>query len=93
MDDLLCDLKAQGLHLSVHGDILRVEPRERITDQVRAIIRQHKPALLAALTAKSTAIRCMDCRAHDSLQAEPCGHWWNGRSHHCVSFKARGGRA
>jgi hypothetical protein len=52
-DLLLCDLLSQGFHLSVVGNSLRIEPREKITDKHRAVIRQHKHSLLALLVGKN----------------------------------------
>jgi hypothetical protein len=81
----------------VVGNSLRIEPREKITDKHRAVIRQHKHSLLALLTAKpdapdtrqepSGAVLCADCKG--SHGPDRCGHWWSGKSHHCISFKSR----
>ena len=38
-----------GLIVEVDGDRLIVRPKERITDEVRSIIRDNKPEILAAL--------------------------------------------
>ncbi|HVZ36444.1 MAG TPA: hypothetical protein VG963_28640 [Polyangiaceae bacterium] len=42
-------LHAAGLRVTAMGDTLLVEPRTRLTDELRAYIRQHKPVLLAEL--------------------------------------------
>ena len=47
--DLLHALRGQGFKLWVDGDLLRVAPKERITDETRALIRAHKAELMAAL--------------------------------------------
>jgi hypothetical protein len=47
--DLLHALHDRGLRLWADGDRLMVAPRERIDDELRAMIREHKPELLAAL--------------------------------------------
>ncbi len=39
-----------GVHFYVDGENLVVTPRDRITDQLRSNIRQHKPDLIRALT-------------------------------------------
>ncbi len=52
-EGILNTLQGQGLHLSADGDTLRVTPRERLTDQTRAIIKQNKPDLLKLLTGKN----------------------------------------
>ena len=48
--DLLNVLRGMGLHLSVQGSDLHVGPREAITEEVRRLIREHKPEILEALT-------------------------------------------
>lgn len=47
--DLLHALRVQGFKLWADGDRLLVAPKERITDETRALIREHKAELLAAL--------------------------------------------
>jgi|KBSMisStandDraft_5_1062788.scaffolds.fasta_scaffold15276_6 hypothetical protein len=42
-------LEARGLHLGVDGDLLRVGPRDLLTDDDRAELRRWKPHLLAML--------------------------------------------
>lgn len=44
-------LYAAGLTLRAEGEKLYVEPRERITDDVRGYIREHKPIILRELEA------------------------------------------
>lgn len=46
---ILDHLRGQGLRFAVKGGHLIVSPRERITEEARAAIRQHKPELLALL--------------------------------------------
>ena len=48
--DLLHALQGQGLRVWAKGDRLLVAPKERITDETRALIRAHKAELLAALS-------------------------------------------
>ncbi|MDD5037582.1 MAG: hypothetical protein PHE55_22875 [Methylococcaceae bacterium] len=51
---LLNQLSKQGLTVaSIDGEKLAVTPASRLTDRTRAIIRQHKPEILAALTSKA----------------------------------------
>jgi len=47
--DLLDRLRAVGVRLWVEGDSLIAEPRTALTDDLRAAIRQHKPAIFAEL--------------------------------------------
>jgi hypothetical protein len=47
--DLLQALRARGLSLAADGNVILVSPAELITDEARALIRQNKPGLLAAL--------------------------------------------
>lgn len=43
-----------GLYLEPAGDGLGVKPRERLTPELRILLREHKPAILAALAAAPT---------------------------------------
>jgi uncharacterized membrane protein len=43
-------LAAAGIRLRAQGEKLLAEPREALTDELRAAIRANKPALLAALS-------------------------------------------
>jgi hypothetical protein len=47
--DLLVQLRNAGLNLSRDGDQLIVEPRQRLTDELREAVRSAKKELLAAL--------------------------------------------
>jgi hypothetical protein len=47
--DLLQHLRAVGIRIVVEGALLRVTPADRLTDDMRAAIRAHKPDLLALL--------------------------------------------
>lgn len=49
--DILGRLQNLGLYLSAEGETLRAEPKAAITDEARALIRQHKLQLLALLKA------------------------------------------
>ena len=51
--ELLNDLRASGFKLAPLDDAIRVEPASKLTPELRATIRQHKPDLLAILTAES----------------------------------------
>jgi hypothetical protein len=50
--DLLGQLAAAGIRLRSKGEKLLAEPREALTDELRAAIRANKRALLAALSPK-----------------------------------------
>jgi hypothetical protein len=47
---LLDTIEAAGLELKADPPFLRVSPRSRLTDELRAEIRDHKPELLALLS-------------------------------------------
>ena len=55
MDALLDRLTGLGLSLSADGEKLVVKPKSALTDDIRALIREHKPELMAALSAPITA--------------------------------------
>ena len=48
--DLLGRLALAGVKLSTDGAQLIAEPRAALTDELRTLIRDHKPELLAALS-------------------------------------------
>jgi len=48
--DLLQALRTEGLNVQVDGERLLVSPAERITEEIRAMIRTNKAALLEALS-------------------------------------------
>jgi ribosomal protein S6 len=50
---VVAQLRKHGLRFSAAGDALRVEPREALTDEVRAIIRAKKPDILRELAAET----------------------------------------
>jgi hypothetical protein len=45
-------LHRAGLAVEIHGKHLRLRPSERITDNVRQFVRQHRDALFAEVSAK-----------------------------------------
>jgi hypothetical protein len=47
--DLLTKLRYRGLTIEADGDALTVQPRDLLTDELRAEIRAHKRDLLAEL--------------------------------------------
>ncbi len=49
--EIITHLQADGLHLHADDERLLAEPRDLITDSHRALIRTHKPELLAHLRA------------------------------------------
>lgn len=70
---ILQTLWAAGLTLTARGDELVVAPRNRLTDELRQVIREHKPEILGAL-AEAEA----DDRRH-------CATCWNLRGARCES--------
>ena len=47
--DLIAKLDRIGIHLSLERGVLLARPRNKLTDDIRQTIRQHRPALLAFL--------------------------------------------
>lgn len=54
--EILHTLTDQGFTLAVDGDRLTVSPSSRLTDPMRAAIRQHKPEIVALLAANDAAV-------------------------------------
>jgi hypothetical protein len=52
---ILARLEAAGLHLRADGGNLVVSPKEAVTDELRALMRSHKPELLAELQGRPAA--------------------------------------
>jgi hypothetical protein len=48
----LARLREYGLRFTANGEMLLVEPRSALTDELRALIRSHKPAILQELAAE-----------------------------------------
>jgi len=44
--DIVSEIRAMGVTLSVDGGNLIVRPKAAITDDLRSMIREHKPAIL-----------------------------------------------
>ncbi|WP_296700714.1 hypothetical protein [Thiocapsa sp. UBA6158] len=51
---LLSEIRAHGITVDVAADVLRVRPRERLTDHLRGLIQTHKRALIDHLTQPPT---------------------------------------
>ncbi len=70
--DLIARLAVAGVRLSVLApNQLAAEPREALTDELRALIRQNKPALLAALTPLERSSEARQQRALARLAESP----------------------
>ncbi len=54
--DVLHLIRESGLILTAHGDRLIVTPSDRLTDDLRTLIRDNKPCLLAALESESAEL-------------------------------------
>jgi len=50
---MLAELRARGLKLTADGSRLIIAPRSLLTDELRAIIRSHKLAILHELAVES----------------------------------------
>ena len=51
--DVLARLSALGVRLTREGGLIRAVPRSALTDEARALIREHKPELLQALATEA----------------------------------------
>jgi hypothetical protein len=52
--DLLLTLRQRGLTLLAYGSNLVVQPKSALTEELRSLIRRHKPALLALIQPRAT---------------------------------------
>lgn len=68
--DLLAELMAAGITLTVEGDKLIARPGSRLTDAIRNDLRQHKPALVALLAEPARPYRLSPAEA-DTAHADP----------------------
>lgn len=98
--DLLKRLLAVGVRLWADGDTLIAEPRKALTDELRGLIRENKPELLALLTDRDDRIRCDDCQeakpgrclaaARGELpNTAPGAGWISGLRHRCECYKPK----
>ncbi|MCE9544931.1 MAG: hypothetical protein K8T25_05350 [Planctomycetia bacterium] len=69
----LAELRRRGLKVSARGDRLQVVPRGKVTPDVAATIRQHKPAILAALRAEANTTPSAGPRAKVLILLHPDG--------------------
>ena len=70
--DLIGRLALAGVRLSVVGpDKLAAEPREALTEELRTLIREHKPELIEALAPVSHGQELRRQRVLAKLKAEP----------------------
>lgn len=74
---ILAQLSAQGIRLQRDGGNLVVTPREALTDELRELIRDHKPELLQAISNPPEALAlhagnlaCDGCQ-HIGMVQEP----------------------
>ena len=65
---MLTQLRAVGLTFTADNDRLLVEPRARLTDKLRAVIRAHKPDLLRELTAEQRRMAILAARDTAGLE-------------------------
>jgi TubC N-terminal docking domain len=52
---MLAELRAAGLQLTAQDGMVYVEPKSALTDELRATIREHKPAILRVLEQEAVA--------------------------------------
>src|SRR5688572_30171050 len=69
--DVLTRLRSAGLSLKVEGNLLRLRPREALTDELAEQARQHKPELIAALTREQQAAEACRQQALQILEDSP----------------------
>ena len=98
--DLLADLADAGLRVTTDGDHLVIRPASKLTDPMRAALREAKPELLTLLAAQSPMRACTGCahRLRRGTCAEPVaaglathfGIRWapEGHAQSCPAFKA-----
>ncbi len=67
----LAAIQAAGLTVQVDGSRLLVSPRERLTDDLRTLIRQHKDELLTELRHTPPDLERRRSRVIAALQADP----------------------
>ena len=65
--DLITQLSVLGFRLSCKGDMILVAPKARITDEIRRLIREHKPELLAALESERKRELAMLAKWHGTM--------------------------
>ncbi len=71
-NDLIGRLALAGVRLSLVGpDKLAAEPREALTEELRTLIREHKPELIEALVPVSFGQELRRQRVLAKLKAEP----------------------
>jgi hypothetical protein len=86
--ELLATLHARGVRVRVVGDRLRLAPPEVLTPELLAEVREHKPELIAALTAPgfTTPAACawcggalapylLDLAGRPALLCPTCSRW------------------
>src|SRR5690242_18405735 len=64
-------LREAGLKLTARGDTLLVEPRGALTDDLRALIRANKSAILEALSAEAVALESRRRQVEQRLRSHP----------------------
>jgi hypothetical protein len=75
-DAILDRLTAAGLSVVCDGEALRVAPASRLNDELRALIRAHKTALLVALSCpQGHALRAGLCWLCNDRRCRDCGRW------------------
>src|SRR5262245_26587135 len=84
---LLAQLRKHGLQLTPQGEVLLVEPRAALTDELRALIRANKPAILRELAQESHEAPA-DLRSHFA-PALLCGRLVACVA--CIHFRSRPG--
>jgi len=74
IDHVMDELQRAGVLLVPDGDRLRAKPASAINDELRALIRDHKPDLLAAISipadVESRLVRMVKSGAIDSDDAD-----------------------
>ncbi|MDR3629358.1 MAG: hypothetical protein P4L42_03390 [Desulfocapsaceae bacterium] len=74
---ILDSIRNAGLVLSLlPGDLLKVEPKEKITDEIRQTIKEHKAELIRLLSGgllhddQDTPIACRGCPKSETITIE-----------------------
>ncbi|HEX5687374.1 MAG TPA: hypothetical protein VFY73_25440 [Ideonella sp.] len=81
--ELLCELSAVGLSVAAEGGRLVVRPASKLTDDMRAALREAKPAILALLAPAPRGPYALSRDEADKVHAQP----WDDAT--CARFVAR----
>jgi len=76
--DIVNELRARGVELRVEGEQLRFRPTDRVTPELLARLREHKPALLAFLKPEPAEDRAIPAARREATRLGVLGRSANG---------------